>query len=727
MLKHFLAGLLLLLSFIPAIGQEYWSTVPAPTQAPYVQPNQTGHSQVSDYTWKYPFTRPTPAGVIRVYNAIVDADGKIGTWSQPTTLTVQSGWRLWGGAWNQPVVEDASGIAWKLEIVSVDPSDPTGQWQYNPYYAGRVAYLYTGWNGSYIPNTLSPVSSHNPYLQQLTEDATSSYTIERIGEGGRYTTVSSAPVVVAASIPHRTYQLAYCRVTETGETALSPAYTFTPSYPAGTVPSDASWLRCSIYEYHPQGTLGLHFYRRELIASGSRGEQTWGEWKRLPDAECYGTPSTPDDWLHPIWKRTLLLLRYVDDAPVHAPAVNPQSRLTDLHRLLRGDPVKDKDVLERYGLPTNKTYVGDVIVSPKQRFTATCPVIDEWGNGDSGSTGGESDQKFHRRIRASDFGEWFIDQQPSQSGHKSWPVVLIHNQYSRWTACSIKASGGDALAYSDYSGGQAFGNQFRECKFDAPMSIGGRVTCGIRIDHNCAPSHHPSEQLFSDCYSKGGIAVMLGGNQAANIRFDRLHANSNCPDPRGSVFYINNPNPIRFLNGLYCDAYITSQMLLTGQRGVTFRCSGYHADLQIEDIWVDTGFVRFIEANGIACQLDLTGGKLNTRGTKPVLGLFTGVTPVKSTWAITKVQTQPDPGTQPCRIINLNYRTVEPLLERTGLADLVLREPGDATALTMLRKFAPNGQLSPKPELGYRVPVADGFKVINSLTNGTAVSRELYP
>ena len=220
---------------------------------------------------------------------------------------------------------------------------------------------------------------------------------------------------------------------------------------------------------------------------------------------------------------------------------------------------------------------------------------------------------------------------------------------------------------------------------------------------------------------------MLGGNQAANIRFDRLHANSNCPDPRGSVFYINNPNPIRFLNGLYCDAYITSQMLLTGQRGVTFRCSGYHADLQIEDIWVDTGFVRFIEANGIACQLDLTGGKLNTRGTKPVLGLFTGVTPVKSTWAITKVQTQPDPGTQPCRIINLNYRTVEPLLERTGLADLVLREPGDATALTMLRKFAPNGQLSPKPELGYRVPVADGFKVINSLTNGTAVSRELYP
>lgn len=749
-MRYALSVVAMLLSMLPVFAQtEYWSTVPAPKTAPAVY--QTGFAQNSDYTWKYPYQRPTPAGVIRVRNAIVDSDGGIGEWSEFAELTVKSGWRLWGGSWNQPVVEDASGIAWQLEIVSIEAKD---DWEYNPYKPGRIAYLYTGWGGSYYKNTLAPTSSHSPYLEQLTEDAWSSYTVERFGKKGRYATVSKPPIVVAASIPNKTYQLAYCRKAETGETDLSPPYTYTPSpLPDGTFPAEASWIRCVIHEYHPQGTLGLHFYRREMLKPASGTDPPiWGEWRRLPDAECYGTPDKPDDWLWPIWKRQCLMLRYVDNAPVHTPVANPQSRLTKLHRLLRGDPVKDRDVLldyfrlpDTYELKTtpvppkdgvaqppivelvvvknyNPTHVkidangqpqiirtlyGDVVLKAGEKFVVHCPVIDEWGNGDSGTTGGVGDQKFERNIRAGNGDAWYIEQAPSLEGQVSWPVLLIHNHKSQWSVAKITAKGGDALAYSDYSGGQCFGNRFYKCSFEAPM-LGSRVTCGIRIDHDCAPSHHPSEQFYQFCSASGGIGVMFGGNQSANLRAEEMYANSNAPDPRGSVFYINNPNPIRWFNGLFVDSYIRSQMLLTGQRGVIFRCSGYGADLDINDIWNDAGFVRFIESNGVPVALKMNGGKLNTRGVRPVLGLFAGTTihNIKSTWAISGTRVQPDPGTQPCVVINHNYRTFEPLFSgRTGLSDMVLKEPSEATALAMLQRFAPTGQLSPMPETGYRMTI----------------------
>lgn len=771
-MRNMLAVLLLAATVSLLHAQDYWSTVPAPTQAPTVY--DARYNAVSDY-WKDPNKRPTPAGTIRISNAIVDSEGRIGAWSQAVELTVKRGWQVWGGAWNQPIVEDASGIAWRMEIIAIDPAD---DWQYNPWKAGKQIYLRT--DLAYRENALSPVSSHDPYVQLLQEDYFGYYAIDKFPTGGTYQTVSPAPVVVVSNIPVKTYQLAYCRVTETGETALSPAYTFSPQAPpAGTIPAEWSALTCRLTEYHPQGTIGLHFYRRELLTPATETEAaTWGDWKRLPDVDCYGTPSTPDDWLHPIWRRVIKLKRYVDDAPVHAPVASPQSRLTKLHRLLRGDPVKDKDVLFAYlrkpdivtpvtvaamiegvsvQVPTGQVtvkeqydpvyvnsdpvtgkpismkqvYNGDVIVNPKERFTVTCPVIDEWGNNDQGTTGSPLEQKFGRRIRASDNGEWFIDQSASQGGHKSWPVVLIHNQYSRWSGANVKAIGGDGIAYSDYSGGQAFGNQFRECKVNAPMTSGGRVTVGVRIDHDCAPSHHPSEQLFSDCTINGGIAVMLGGNQAANIRFDRLHANSTSPNPRGSVFYVVNPNPIKMSGGIYTDAYIDSQLLLTGKRGVIFRCAGYYASLQGADLWVDAGFVRFIEANGVGTTLDLTGGKLNVRGTKPVLGLFSGVIPYKTTWSITGVQTQYDQQTQPARVISHNYRSAELLYQRTGLDTMVLKEPSQDVATVMLRRFTrdnPNQQLSPRDEPGYRMTISVVDRpyttIYNNLTTGKKVTME---
>jgi hypothetical protein len=748
--KPFIAvATFLLLSLAPIFGQEYWSTVPAPIHAPTIY--QAAFIENSDYTWLYPFTEPTPGGVIRVRNTIVDSNGKLGAWSEPKELTVKSGWRLWAGAWNQPVIEDASGIAWSVEVVSIERD-----FQHNPYKPGYKGYFYTGGSGgSYKENTLSPVSSHSPYLQHIAEDQWRYYTLDKFPTGGTWTTVSPAPMVIATNVPNEVFEIAYCRVTETGETTLSPGHIYLPDVgmPAGTTHADSCYLTAYLSEYHPQGTLGLHFYRRKQLTPEIPATETtpavpatWGEWKRLPDMECYDTPSIPDHWLWPIWKRACFIRNYVEDAPTHQPAANPQSRLTKLHRLLRGDPVKDKDVqLEYFRLPDKivprtveiiafgipvavpngqvdvvaqydpehvaivngeptliRAIRGNVIVKPGERFAVHCPVIDEWGNGDSGTTGAPPDQKFNRRIRASDFGEWFIDQQPSQSGHKSWPVMLIHNSHSRWSGVKVSANGGDALVYSDYSGGQAFGNQFRECTFSAPMSPGGRVTVGIRIDHACSNNHHPSEQLFSDCYANGGIGAILGGNQAANLRFGRMHINSYATDSRGSVFYLENPNPISMSDGIFCDAFIN------GARGVIFRAAVYGATLQGKDIWCDTGFVRLLESNGVPTQLELTGGKLNIRGTKPVLALFAGVVPTKSTLVLNAVQTQYDGGTEAARIINHNYRTVEVLMPvRSGLDSVVLKEPSEETATAMLRRFAanPNAMLSPREEPGYRVHV----------------------
>jgi hypothetical protein len=100
------------------------STVAAPS-LPLILATSPSHYHCSEYAWLYPFTKPTPGGLLHVSNAIIDLDGRIGAWSEPAVLAVESGWRLFGGAWNQPIVEDAAGIAWKVKIVEMNPDGPS--------------------------------------------------------------------------------------------------------------------------------------------------------------------------------------------------------------------------------------------------------------------------------------------------------------------------------------------------------------------------------------------------------------------------------------------------------------------------------------------------------------------------------------------------------------------------------------------------------------------------
>ena len=192
---------------------------------------------------------------------------------------------------------------------------------------------------------------------------------------------------------------------------------------------------------------------------------------------------------------------------------------------------------------------------------------------------------------------------------------------------------------------------------------------------------------------------MLGGIQAANIRFDRLHSSSYGKDARGSVFYIENPNPLKFLNGCFGDAYINNQ------RGIIFRVVTYGANLNIQDVWIDQGFVRFLECNNAPAQLTMTDGKLNVRGVKPLFGLLLGQQPYRSTWSITGVTTQQDPSTEAPRVVSFGYRSIELLLERTQLYNLILKEPTAPTAAFLCSRFA-NAQLQTREETGYKKTVA---------------------
>jgi len=674
------------------------STVAAPTH-PLILATSPSHYHCSEYAWLYPFTKPTPGGLLHVSNAIVDLDGRIGAWSEPTVLTVESGWRLWGGAWNQPIVEDAAGIAWKVKIVEMNSDD---DFQYNPYTAGTEHYLYSGWQGSYPPNEIAPYSSHCPHLEQLTQDAYRLYSLTKFKQGGRNTWVAPAPVVMVNSVPMGPMDFAWCRVAETGETALSPAVHLpSPTFPNGVTLSRSRWVEFRLPEFHPQGTVGYHLY--------CRGEDET-TWRRVPSPECYSTPSTPDDWLFPWWLRQIKILRSaLRTYPIHSLAANPQSNLTSLQVRLRDE-------------------VGDVVVDPGEVFNVTCPVIDEYGEEGTGTIGGGK-HKFGRKIRAADWGKWEIIQHPGAGGHRSWPVVGVFNSYSRWYGAKIQAYGGDALATSDYSGGQSIGNQFHECEFRAQAYPSGNVACGVRIDARSTVNwsghtdHTASELLFRDCEFSGSVPLWIAGNQTANIRFERMHASAYGYNTQSSLAYIECPNPIKFTGGIYADAYLVNQPQ-TNQRGVIFRCSTYHASLQIDDIWIDQAFVRFVEANGVSVQLKLTGGKLNVRGSKPLLGLFVNQH-AKSTWLMQDVQTQHDGGTYGPYVVNYGYREAEVLLERTGLLSTILREPTEAQANEMFSNIWGTGaMIQPRDKPGYKVPIGGYTTIFNSLTTGETVKSE---
>lgn len=94
--------------------------VSAPVTAPQIWSRHP--YQNSNHSWNGdPFTKPFPGGTYEIYNASIDKQQKVGAWSSPAVVTVQSGAHLYCGGWNLPILQYESGVVWKAKCVSLDP------------------------------------------------------------------------------------------------------------------------------------------------------------------------------------------------------------------------------------------------------------------------------------------------------------------------------------------------------------------------------------------------------------------------------------------------------------------------------------------------------------------------------------------------------------------------------------------------------------------------------
>jgi len=684
--------LTLLLCLLPTTTHaQTWVDVLPPT-TPLVSGFAPEQSQLSNHTWLYPFTQPTPAGTYEVSNAVIDKSQKLGAWSQPRTLVLQSGWFLHVGSWNQPVSGDEAGIAWKVKVVTAT------QFDYTPFTNGSEHYFYTGWSGQYVPNIVAPYSYSLPRLQEIKQDSRRLYRLDLLTPGGRHTTVAPAPVCVASNLPLTAMEIAWCRVTETGETALSPSFFFTPPTPnEGYTVAEVCELPFGLQEQQPQGVIGYHIY----VKIG-------GIWQRVPAPHCYGTPATPDDWLFQWHDRQPTIVRIVPSAPTHNPVAQPQSRLNTLQLKLRN------------------TY-GNIQISPNAVCKAYCPVIDEWRVGPWPFI----TPTFGRRISSSDGGRWVLRQHTSMSGHKYWPVLAIENSYSQWDGVEVQATGGSAALSFVGDGGQAFGNRFTNCNFYADDSPTG-VTTAILIDAKSTGqygSHTASEQKFYNTKARGKIVAWVGGNQTANVIFNESNFTSTGADRASSVVYLECPNQVVFTNGFNADCRYGSAI---------FRAAEYNAKLLVSGIWVDQECACFIECCGVGIDARFDAGKVNVRGTSPLIArLVCQYSPSK--FVFNDVDIQPDPGVTKAEVVNGNYNMVEVRTTDTYLSELtVLREPTKEQTTSLLRTIQydpsavaldvqlPGMRLELPPAVapvGFVGPIQGESIVFNSLTGRQYVRR----
>jgi hypothetical protein len=588
-------------------------TVPAPTTPLTVWRREYNN------VWASPFDRGSPAGVFRIQNAPVTRGQLLGSWSEPVELHLKSGWFLYGHAGNQELNWNVAGIVWKMKVVSLEDGQ---DFQYNPWKAGTSHIFGSNWlnyGGGYQDNEVCRYSGVSPVFEQIGQvDSRRLYT-EASFKGTAVTTPAAAPAVYASNIPYRPAKFAWCRVAETGETELSPVL----EVDAPTFNTQTCQYLLRLGMWHPQGTIGTHVYM----------EDEAGQWRRIVPPNVHGVPASPDDWLFPINLQIFNVRRFLPGAPIHSPAPGgAKSNLCDLHRM-------ERDTKGSITVPEGTTY------------TITCPILDEWGTEGDGTP-----HKFYRGVSQGGVGGYFnIKRGASAGGHKQWPLLHIQNSYSVWKGAKLEANGGDAIAFSDYQGGKAFGNRFIDCAIIASQTD-KYITSGVKVDRDCgAYGHTASELYFENCTINAAVPIWMAGEQTANIRFNRTNAVSHCHNFQGSVVYNACPSTINMDNGFYADAYVYFGSEYS--RGVIFRGGVYNATIHVDGLWIDNGFESLVDSCFNRLSLYCHSGKLNIRGTNPILARYANLRSDAYLWFhLTDIQ--PDPGIASVAILSDRYHGV---------------------------------------------------------------------
>lgn len=529
-----------------------WIPVAAPTIAPSVT-GASGSQSAVGYIM--------PAAQRSYYYALIDEKNCMSPWSPPVTFDMA---HAQGIIFNYedfvPANPDAIGIIWKTStgIILANGGNAYGYkpaYYFNPLQYGLVG-VQEGWEG-YV--------NHN-------------YSVSSI-----ITEQPPVPKIDRWDVPNIDLEIAYCEVSHTGETELSPKSISKASTFLTMNPNSLTSRSINFYNAPPPyGSLGRHVYARPV------GTTTW---YRQPAPHCFGgIPLSPDDWLWKLGKQNGCRLYHYRTDVTHAPVAEPKSEIPNLLQARM-------DV---------KTQGRVILVDVPEVFTKV-PIYDRYvpANLEQNLTVmGEYNQKW-KLTQDSNPPAGCVNQ------GKNWPLLLISNQKSKWKDCTaLTKDGWAALTYLEWSGGQCFGNEFHNSSFSGKER-------GVSMTYESGSAGHtPSEQMFNGCFFSGKIAVEVTGNQTANVLFNGptyvFGGNSNL---RGTAaFLIDTPNSLRFTGDTYFDnGFKGIEMGLTTPSNITF-----------DYVWCDQGHQIFFDGVGMMAQnLTIKGGKLNSwniwQGKRPFL------------------------------------------------------------------------------------------------------------
>lgn len=213
----------------------------------------------------------------------------------------------------------------------------------------------------------------------------------------------------------------------------------------------------------------------------------------------------------------------------------------------------------------------------------------------------------HNRICTFRHKESYIDGRPLQS---DIPMLYIQNQKDKmYDAIFISNHAIAGCTFSDFSGGQAFGDTIQSCKF----FLYSEDSVGFLVDECCSMwygNHTVSETRIKDCWFIATIPVKVEGNQTAKIRFtDMCSFSSTCITKyKGdtAIFYIGSPNDFDFTNLEGIGGEFRSIVTMVGYSG--------QPRVTVEEFFIDAGcpvYVTYSSYQGGIVKF-LGGERINT-------------------------------------------------------------------------------------------------------------------
>lgn len=475
---------------------------------------------------------PRSAGEYQVFNAIVDRDNRIGTWSLPETfISEKSGWMLYGSPTNLKPSYDSLGVAWKIRCLKL--IDPYADHMLQP---GEESILCVSKNGT------GPASIGAKYpwgrmtmRHEILVIGKSYYQLNKLKYDGSNKIKFEKPFIKVSSLPNRSCQVAYAWMN-----ASSRFSEMSPPVNCGSAPGGG-------------GAVERRFLlRNQPIPPGAVGYRLF---VKLSDSAVFRPESriVPIDNLMPV---AMSLIDYAEADSV--------ARITTVI-----DPIQ----------VAIKDTNGDVIIPDDHVVEISNPIIDIY-----------DPAKFGRTIGKVNGGRWKMVPYPGGRFDTS-PVIMIQNQKSRWVGMEMDFEGAIAVAgisFSDYSGGQAFGTQLIDCNIKLDQT-GSKGNCqAIRVIEQCAGGgHSASEVSCVRCDFAATEPIWLEHKQTCNWVFRDCGASAfisgSMMNIADCVAFIGTPNLVRFDGIFHCDC--PSGTIFATEQG----------SVECEQIFVDKGCVSLID------------------------------------------------------------------------------------------------------------------------------------